>query len=200
MAFTIVMCSCKTKPHSYVNSHLRDVYNYKPGTYWVYVDSLTGAIDSLWVYDYTAGTTSNGDRESDYINIQIGENLLGNIKYNAWAILIGSATLNLQWNRDIGKNSSFIFSITNFPYKIGLNPDGNTVEIDSVLSINGNNFNTVIIVNDTHQNNLPGDPAYYYFNDFFYLSESAGIAKMRLYHPQDTINRVWELQRWKIVR
>ena len=57
-------CCKKNEPapdpyHNYKMPHEMLDYSYfKPGTYWVYQDSVSGAIDSVWVYDciYTVDT------------------------------------------------------------------------------------------------------------------------------------------------
>ena len=38
------------------------------------------------------------------------------------------------------------------------------------------------------------------YNDRYYLSDSIGIVKMRIQHPQDSLYHVWEIERWKDVK
>ncbi|MGN6567301.1 MAG: hypothetical protein ACTHJ0_05080, partial [Flavipsychrobacter sp.] len=61
-------------------------------------------------------------------------------------------------------------------------------------SVESNIFNKVTLINDSLT--LAPNNSYPYMNDWFYLSDGIGIIKMHLYHPLDTVNRVWELQRW----
>jgi len=109
-------------------------------------------------------------------------------------------------------NESFTSKINyapliNYPFLDSLVSDGTTgnedsgeVSILNYYTVNGQNFSNVGTVNQ--HVNLPPFLNYglYTTNDWFYICPEAGIIKMRLNHPQDSVNRVWELQRLHIVK
>jgi hypothetical protein len=43
-------------------------------------------------------------------------------------------------------------------------------------------------------------PPYLIYDDQLFLSPGVGIIKLRLNHPVDSVYRVWELQRYNVVR
>ena len=64
----IFFSCCKKKPYErFIPADLKAYWDFKPGTYWIYQDSITGAIDSVYVTkrtNYTGeGTLNyNGDK------------------------------------------------------------------------------------------------------------------------------------------
>ncbi|MES2565803.1 MAG: hypothetical protein V4565_02985 [Bacteroidota bacterium] len=61
---------CKRSPEpvdqgfkSPVNQDLYDYAYFKPGTYWVYEDSISGILDSIYITFANKGTYTNGDAE-----------------------------------------------------------------------------------------------------------------------------------------
>ena len=70
----VVLSSCKKKiNYHYVNGQLLSAFNFKPGTYWIYIDSVTGREDSFVVTNYgdyySWYNTQYGTREINFSEI-----------------------------------------------------------------------------------------------------------------------------------
>ena len=68
-AVVLFGCTRSKSVNTPVNSDLIASFNYKPGTYWIYRDSISGEIDSFFVRSNTAETSYLNGNSID--NIQI---------------------------------------------------------------------------------------------------------------------------------
>ncbi len=64
-----------------------------------------------------------------------------------------------------------------------------------VLVMNGQTFTDVIGINYTHHIKYNTAETYDY-NDHYLFNADAGIVQIRQYHPQDSMDRNWQLVRW----
>lgn len=73
--FSVCSCSCDKNGDGDPNNgnwtipqEVKDYTLFKPGTYWIYEDSATGVLDSVYVYDLQTGidSTTNGNFEYFY--------------------------------------------------------------------------------------------------------------------------------------
>ena len=77
---------------------------------------------------------------------------------------------------------------------------GYITDINLSLTLNGQTYYNVAETNHTTTNHTTDSTSSYYYNDWFYINDSVGIVKMRLHHVFDSVNLVWELQRYNIVK
>ena len=215
------LLSCKKKNNVQqvpVNDSLKAAFNFKPGTYWIYKDSLSGAIDSFAV-------TSNTD---DFITVSTGTN--NSASQEGIVIMItehsiSPATADTQlWKFYYAENMFCVYfyesqienglieyvPMVNYPFQpqlaeIGISPtyvqSAQIVNLSGNLSINGIAYNNLAVINHYAilTSNLPFNFPYSY-NDTFYVGSMAGLIKMNLNHPVDNYYRKWELQRYHIVK
>lgn len=210
--FTALFNSCgKNKPNYPINNDLKAAFDYLPGTYWVYKDSISGRIDSFYVDNNSINRFDQGDHTMDDIAIGIFEKNINNFPVNssssAWEWDLIGNFVRASYDPSNSSNISYSYSpLFTYPLQVGtfIKNDGSTTlniayltQIISSFVINSQNFSNVAEIN---QKELISSTIGY-TNDWFYVSIDVGIIKMRLYHPQDsTINKVWELQRWNIVK
>jgi hypothetical protein len=207
----IALFGCKKKEnHQTIDADIIANFNYKPGTYWIYKDSLSGREDSFYVTSNT-GTQSinNNDTWIDDIGIFISEKSTNSSSLDSakWVIGLYSNYLSLQWQ--VIKNNKTIDEITypvfiTYPFVKGpptSKQGGGMIGFANVANIfpnyaqNGQNYYNVAQLNQYYTLITAKN-----YNDWFYINESIGIIKMSLDHPNDTIKRVWEIERWKIVK
>ena len=150
----------------------------------MYVISSTGII-----------STDYGNAIIDHININIADTNIypGNIARRNW--FLGMQSNNVSFGRN------FQYGSVSFPWQLGYrsfaDPDSGIVSnIYNSYTVAGNSFSNVVEWDDGSD----GVFNYPYFHDIIHLNASAYIIKMRLNHPIDSINIVWELQRWHIVK
>ncbi len=182
---------------------MKAAFNYQKGSYWIYKDSLTGKEDSFSVTYVEAFSSETDNSVTDYIHITITEfNLSTFTDTTVWELSMAGNTIGLNWNEPRFNAITNYLPFLNYPFTKGLVLDGadNTgivTNIFTVYNLNQITFNTVAQINDTLTFTKP---TYYHYSDWFYFNDSVGIVKMSLNHPQDSINKVWELERWKIIK
>ena len=85
-----VLGACKKKNRNIpISADLKKFFSYKPGTYWIYKDSVNGQIDSFAVLSNTFGTASStyevADQETDNIAV-FKKNVLFDSIYCKWTL------------------------------------------------------------------------------------------------------------------
>ena len=216
-AVVLFGCTRSKSVSTPVNSDLIAAFNYKPGTYWIYRDSISGEIDSFFVTDnFSSSLINSGAGTSvDDILILISQvnSLSSNSIKNKWQYRYESDMFDVNFIDSINKYELYFTPLTNYPdfasHNLCSGCDYFTTDsIYSIVSnsetftIGGYTFSDVLEINHiaacshaTVPNNNYG-----YYNDIFYLSKSAGIVKMVLNHTPDSLNVIWELQRYKIIK
>jgi|GEM_PF-4566068 len=208
--FALVLCllildACTSpKPIVEENKSIIDNFSFKPGTYWIYKDSISGRVDSFWVVE----------------NVEDPDNS-GGIIYNTKRILINCTNLNLNLPKVylamyfyLDTNMYFQYSITD-TYISKVNVGGATAPLffglvspkminDPSLVHNTVDtvFNTYNLLSKTYYN--VGVIGYFikYPTNYnqIYLCPKVGIAKLRTNNATDTVQlRVWELERYNVV-
>jgi len=171
----------KTHPDPRLLEH----FNFKPGTYWIYYDSVSNTEDSLYV-------TRNDILSSSYsesVTITINSRII----YNGHFSLTGKYfQLNYIYIQG--------FPFFSYPLATGI-VDGyaSVVDVSSSTLVVGQRYDSLIIV----QYNTVGHPTPFpEQNSFYYIKEDVGLVKMQI----DTIGSVsktaynFNLLRCKIVK
>ena len=229
LSWSVCISGCYKSPptiYHHVANDIKTDFNFKAGSYWIMKDSISGRIDSFFVTNYLDVLNQTTLGGHDYPSVY-DESITINIsEYNTdlshvadsldWAYSFGGSEAGLTYRAlpyypfyTIGairigffgypKHDSFVLSTY-------YQPDEDTGVINqrfSTFQINSLSFNTVAVINhyySTTWRDSTGNLSYSWYNDLFYVSPKIGIIKMRLdHHFQDTIERVWEIQRWNIV-
>lgn len=218
-------CNKPTKVTNHpINADLKAAFNYQKGSYWVYRDSISGMIDSFYVTNNNSQTVHEAGRDFAYeeIDIHISElniaplpviPFLQNWQFNYYESSIEA----FFTDSNIYTNKIEYGTLVNYPFKnvivgtnygtgiaYGSSAKDTVTNIFSSYLVFGQSFSNIAEVNHTADlsvkvNSPKLNP--YSYNDWFYISADAGIIKMRLYHSADTVyKRVWEIQRWKIIK
>lgn len=102
LAFVTVSCRRGTetpKIHTTVDQTAIDYFNWKPGSYWIFNDSITGKVDSFNVDDYSFSTYTTGDNIlCDLIRISIREYYDTSTVYKLWQIELDAFTRGIALN------------------------------------------------------------------------------------------------------
>jgi len=200
LIFSALLYSCnktadQTRP---INPDLLKYFSYKPGTYWVYKDSIAGEVDSFYVTDNTKSTyTGPPNIDVVYVGIhQMNENGLGDDS-TKWVMNLSENSLSysvraqpVMGDCDYSPLFSFPFQITTLGSESTNFKEGAITNVFPTLSVASANFNNVAQIH------------YYGYNldDWYYINTDVGIVKMRWSDTSNINNKVWELQRWNIVR
>ena len=210
IASTFNACKKPSTPNYPINNSLKAAFNFQPGTYWIYRDSISGDVDSFYVQANGTGNNSNSAGYTyDLTEVQIFEvSALISIDTQYWQYYYLGNVIEVGYYGPKMHEADYAPFI-NYPFQDSLtfphygssnllNADsGSVARIFTSYTLNTNVFTNVA---ETYQwyNNNAGTGLL--FNDIFFICPNIGIIKMKLYHPLDAINRVWELQRYHIVK
>lgn len=173
-------------------TNLKNYYNFKPGSYWIYKDSVTGQTDSFAVTKNDSGSASYPVVGlCDYIDIHFTEYTTAAINLNIddWQFLLDEIYVSPLLGTPL-------FSYPNVKTKTF--PHASDVcTVTDVLhnyTIEGKTFDSVAEINHTDRGNS--------YDHYVYACDEVGIVKMRkkTFSPGDTTLTVWELQRYHIVK
>ncbi len=206
-------CNPTPKVTNYpINADLKAAFYYQIGTYWIYRDSISGMIDSFYVT--TSGEAnqipSNGSNYSvDNITIQILEKNISPVPTSStlycWDYFYQANIIFIDFFFDNNSHPTEYRPFINYPFQATITTEfyamtysylayKNINNIYNNYVVNGNSFTNVAEINHWVVAPIMS------YNDVFFISPEAGIIKMRLNHPLDSLYRVWELQRWHIVK
>ncbi len=205
--FLIVCYSCRkekeTQPIAYlpVYEDLKQAFYYKPGTYWIYKDSLNGNVDSFAVVssylDSNAILPGKGAAQAYNVVINVTEFSISNggsiVSTWKWQLMGTALYSNLYY--DSGSLDYYTPFLYVPLYRTGMEtsgPHGNHLDTDtfSACTVSG----IVYRVAELHQYDN-----HHKYNDWFYVNGDVGIVKMRA-RCIDAQYHIWELQRCHIAK
>ena len=191
--------ACKKKSNIIsVDPGLKALWEFQPGSYWIYKDSITSKIDSMYVVSNYTQILDNGytNTEIDYVLMNIFDGNLNDSE--SWRITMTQNTCGM-WiqNNDDGVSnlsSMYLYSYPLSTYNIN---DGTSNLFINILYqnivINGIDYDSVVVIH--HQSTQSS----LIFNDSLYYSPSLCFVKYVKQHPQDSVFKTMELQRYHIV-
>jgi len=197
---TMLFIKCKKTGavHETIDSFLTNHFNYKPGTYWIYIDSITGEQDSFVVNDNTfssSGPTGNSSVLTDGIGMHIYQYNSLKVKTATWNMTLTGREIAMTYNGNIYIDY-YAFVLLPFQAELLGYGDEDSGYIESINNSYMYNYKTYTdVVKIRHINDY--DPVFAHFNNTFYFNKEIGIIKMLL--EQDVTN-IWELERYKIVK
>ncbi|MBA3829736.1 MAG: hypothetical protein H0X33_12420 [Taibaiella sp.] len=194
----IALQACTKVKHLGINSDLAAAFDFNKGSYWIYKDSLTGQIDSFYEFRRDYFSLTHGDYLNDHETMYVLQSNAAHTDSIEWHFYLAQDIYGIAWYNKFGEFSPLF----QYPYKLGGGKASYAINIVTNIypsyTVNNQIFSNVVLVNDSI-NNTPY-PIDSYWNDWFYITANVGIIKMRLFHPYYSINRVWELQSWHIVK
>ncbi len=185
----IVLCytiaclpSCK-KPepeYHYVSKELKEYFDWKVGTYWVFYDSVAGKVDSVSVVGYAVNSPEmTGSRGEENVAF-VMEGYYRGAGYDScsWNFILSSSNsvfLSIKKVYSLLAYNKFMFNI---PFYVGSYPSGDATHPTIVstfyptLNIGGNTYYDVYKIHFTYQNTQ------YY--DTYYINKDYGIVAVFL--------------------
>ena len=205
--FILSVFSCKKNDelsHYPINSDLKSAFNYLPGTYWIYRDSISGEIDSFAVRNNVFSTdVVAGNYAIDEIGINITQYRSSSVTdTSTWLVSLSINSIGLTWYKNFYMGV-YYFKLTPsfmYPFNVGIiqNEFGQTLtdsgflsQVYSSYNLNNKVYSNVAMVNHISENS-------YSLN--LYVNPEFGFIKMRIYDAYDTVNKVFELTASSIKR
>ena len=212
----IIMVACSKEPEFksvYIDPALKAKYNFKKGSYWIYKDSISGRIDSFYLLQtdnlyppsishqrqlnesldiyivQKIGSTSINDSIRWEIAVEARDKLLPSISAVYFRKMVDTSIAFYNfYTSNLLSNQPVIYNYKN-------NSSGGSMKLTDNYYLLGNVYNNVAEIHFGNVANSKNDCAYY-FND------SVGYIKMNIHNEdtRNTINEVWELQRWHVIK
>lgn len=195
-AFLFTACSKKQGPsYYYLSSDAKKHFYFKPGSYWIYCDSISGRTDSFYLRNSSLFMLSGGGGSENNIVEMLTLEIIqhsrdATIKDSIlWQYTFRYSTVTFTYY-NISKDFRYS-SFLNYPFKLS---NGKAI---GTLPLGTNTFS------DTWEFDGKGSNASGFYAVNYFLNDSMLLLKMRenysiTYAP--TINEVWELQRWHVVK
>ena len=184
IVIVVTLSACTKNPYTPINADVKAKFNYQPGTYWIYTDAISGETDSFSV---RTNTVQNSNVLTEAIFMYI-------TRYNLSAPNDTTLT-RCMLSRNYVQTFALGATVT-YPFKPGpIISGGYVLGVNSSYSVNGQTFADIAEITRSIQYPIIQ-------TDTFYMNADVGIIKIIEYQKIDTtvVNRVWELQRWNIVR
>jgi hypothetical protein len=197
-------------------SAIKADFYFREGSYWIMKDSISGRIDSFVVrYNRdSAITISNPEYSYEETDMVIWEYNTNHALADSivWHFLSKDSSFSLDWRVQKSPYTTvtyypFLTYLVRNSFSLGSTyyPGADTGAVTNVIgnfNLNGLSFaNTAVVLHHEYLSTggtIGGHP--YGYSDVFYITPGTGIVKISINHPQDSINRVWELQRWFLLK
>ena len=177
------LCACTRKPYNPISADVKAKFNYQPGTYWVYRDTLSGETDSFCV-------TTNAVQNTDVLN----ESIFMNIARYDLTAPADSGMLRCVLSQNYIQTYALNITVT-YPFTVGTIADVAVLTTGTTYNINGQTFTNVAQITRTIK--TPDT-----YTDTLYMNADVGIIQITEYRKIDTVatTKVFALQKWNIIR
>ncbi len=194
----LLLNSCEPKDkYYYLNQESKEWALYKPGTWWVYKDSVRNETDSLSVTNYLERFSIDySDKKNLHYQI-INYTITGNLINNFAIILTYGYNNSTILGKDLYLNNKiYTTTLTTFD-PIPRNTDWSTVNVLPQLEVNGVVFTDVLHIRAGYSEKDDINNLKVFYHDYW-LAKGKGFIKMVERTPTDTT--VWLLDKYKIVQ
>jgi hypothetical protein len=206
VGLTLVI-SCKEQPDPptyYIPEGYMPYISFLPGSYWVYEDSVSGALDSVVVVDYKLETTPF-EIEDEILNYN--QSLFVQTYSHFSSKLINTQTIQncvhpdgiqtcYETSRYLASAGDVGFTdILSYPFKQGIIFSGPS-SVESIFSSwvsDSVTFNHVVV------SLCPEDPIFDGGSSRYFIAEGIGIIRIEG-NPPTGVHRVWKMLRYHAVR
>ncbi|HRO42990.1 MAG TPA: hypothetical protein PL009_09155 [Flavipsychrobacter sp.] len=193
----IIVCSCNKEKTTRVpvNAELKKNFNYDVGSYWVYRDSLTGDIDSLFVVNNEQSGSDFRGTYTDYCRITLRLKQQRKDSSDRLYFWLRQNEMSIQWDNPLIRYTT-TYVIYYYPVEVPKIAGGiKYIRLLPSMIVSGKVFEDVLQLNADIDSVEKGFNALY---DRIYINTGYGILKMRLDHPQVNLLKDYEVQRWNI--
>jgi len=208
---SLLACKKNNVPHYPINAALKAAFSFKPGTYWIYQDSLSGEIDSFYVEGFASGTYSSANPSYTYdaIGVTIREchdDDPNNIDSSQWGFGLQQNTLAINdWEKPYYSSGlsyepyDYYYNYSGIDYSLAFSM-GYSYQNDTVIVLNSININTTQFNNVSCAHFSGNTTVTSKFSDYIFIDSTVGMIKIILDHPNDSVYRNYNILRWKIIK
>lgn len=193
IALLLVLGCKKGEDTFYLSDEVKRNFSFKPGSYWIYRDSISGREDSCYLNDSKIQIVDNKGDDSEpsfveLISLHFYQKPLDtsiNDKMEIWLTVVmnkigGGVAVN-------NNNARSLFGLCLLPINeknLEINKFKNSIFLIDKINILGADFHNLYEIRNGEE--------------VHFINETAGIVKMKIVN--DTSIYVWELIRYKIIK
>lgn len=192
----LFVASCGKKiPNYTINRDLKAAFSYKPGTFWIFKDSISGEMDSLYVTEQKLYNfkSDNPEYTFDEIFVDLVQKHIGSTKKDSslWHIAVYKDILYVDRTWYLTNVTNENFGPMPFPFvATSLNDENNKVkDIIGEYYTKANVFTNVVVCNSETTNSVYSS---------IIMNTSVGLIKINGRSYRDTTHVVLELLRWQL--
>ena len=190
LCIVAALFSCKKKRDNVpVNAGMKNAYSFMAGTYWVFRDSVSGREDSFVIRDVVNTNYAVSDNTYDKISYLITQYNTTNLNDTiSWTWELVDNTMLFHW---INGAVHYDYAPVTYPFA-----DGYFNAISNTHADTLRKFNSYKLRDTTYYSGVKINFLDYGVNDWIILNADVGLIELIL----SRVNRVWELERWEVVR
>ena len=204
----------ESHPHSNLLASTKQHYLFKKGTYWIYRDSITGRVDSCYVYYAKLDTVNSNGLMVERIVLRMKQYPIANPNEDSvfYEMSVSAGNQYKAYPRDLfsftgDKRYLYYNKLYFFSTHLPLSADSAfstesaysaviKVQLNKEFVLLGNTFSNVFEI-QTNKSSTSNKGRTIFFN------EAYGLIKMRIHTENgyyDGEDKVWELQRWHVIK
>ena len=215
--------SCKKPgtPNIPVDSAMRQAFSFKLGSYWIYLDSISGKTDSFYVGAFWTDilTQYNGQKYEHMGTLIYCCDTNGTVNdTTTWELDLVTNRICLTNIFGLGSNLGNViinyFPLINFPFSRSITISNITdysgyngktsIQLFNSFSIGIKNYSNIAVINNSASSFVPVLPSHdstiwFSYNNTFYLCPDIGFIKIVINEPFESNYRNWQLLRYKII-
>ena len=229
LPIVLLLATCKktSKPYWAIDPVIKKSYAFKTGSYWVYKERYTGAIDSCYVWTSSDGTSETpDDTHEEFRNeVRMINDIAGHIEEWDFAMdgAVANSGIGLSFYNNQDKIEDQLHNLGLFTSHIQVDSQDTTecevmsglhngvyrliTKIESIYNsynVDGINYANVVQIHywsehDPYSTSTSISNPSIKFDDYVFMSPNIGIVKIIFNHPQDTIYRELDLLRYKTI-
>ncbi len=184
----ILFASCNpVKKHTYLGGDIKADFGFREGTYWVYVDSATGATDSVWVTSINTDVVTIPETgETERMTVSLKHNYNGEKVFGMYQITAGVS--NLFSFNSYNSDTVNYYTLINYGYTDIVMGDTINHQIYGITS------KTPIFRGASNALTIrPTDGQLAFYQAYY------GVLKFSIRDADSTGNHVWEILRYNLV-
>ena len=198
LCFIACKKSAPGQPPAYLSYQLKNYFDYKVGSYWLYRDTVSGATDSFEVYSYVDDTAKLADVSTETVTISMIDYTISNsalIDSAEWDYTLQQNNCNLRYN-SLPTNSSAFHSLSYSPFTQGMPFKLGTATVSNsncgatsyginflpyyTIDTNVVGANTYSNLYQVHYQSASSSCSPSSINDWMYITQNFGLVKMNI--------------------
>lgn len=215
ISFSLANYGCKKDEDKMIplDTAVKKAYSFRPGTYWVFKDSISNRYDSFVVTDNTDYFSGTGNIKYEQVEMHIAQ-YSSDTPNNLMAIFLENErqvrVVYTYFSDSSDRYKNYSYAPVPYPFTAGIYYNGSTSPFNDTVTVSlipnltagGTAFpNAAALSFQNSYTRFPGGSFWQWqYRDAFYMNDSVGFLRISLKHIPEGIYKEWNLARWHVVR